>query len=295
MKKNSIIIGLFIIASLLCTACKLEVKPEKTLHRPDVEPQAGAMVITGTYDSTAIEYINVYRVDKTADTKAINIGVIFPSGFNTENKTYSFFDKTAFEGSEYSYYCRIYEGKYGYYTTEESEKVEVPTGYGLDPSTYSTGTDDDLKCNIGSTFFQYDNTTKVISFDTAISTKIQPAYAQADYNEYCLIIKCQDSIQSFLLSETGGNFKAGADNKWNLQILLPSTFFNKDIQVLGIIAQKKETVDGTADTPIKRLYWTNLAPIEVKDTSATPVSFPNNTFQLTIESGSNGNDYGYVE
>lgn len=292
MKKNSIIIGLFIISSLLCTACKLEVKPEKTLHRPDVEAQAGAIVINGTYDSTAVEYINVYRVDEDlADPKGYNIGVIFPSGFNTENKTYSFFDQTAIEGRNYSYYCRLYEGKYGYYTTEKSEKIEIPTGNGLAPATYSS--DDDLKCTIGTTCLIYNDETKILSFDSPISTNIKPSAFSA-YTDYCLILKCEDSVQSFLLSDSP-TFNSGADKEWNLQITVPNTFFNKDIQILGIIAQKKETVDGNPATAIKRLYWTNLAPIAVKNTASPAVDFPNNTFTLEIKSGSNGNDYGYVQ
>lgn len=290
MKKNSIIIGLFFTFCFIFSSCKLDVKAEKTLHRPDTELQAGNVVITGSYDSNAIEYINVFRVDsENPGAKPINIGVIFPSGFNENNKTYTFYDQTGIVGKKYSYFCRVFEGKYGYYTTEKSDPIEITTGFGLPSATYSN--DDDLKCNVGSEYLTYNEDTKIIKLST--STDFRPAYAKApsapEYTDYCLVVTNGTTTESFLLSEKG-DWSDKTPAEWNLQITLPESFFNKDIKVLGLISQRKEI----EDTKIKRLYWTNIADIKVKN-EADSTEYTNNTFQIVIQSGSNGTDYGYLD
>lgn len=290
MKKNLVFIGIIFLTAAILSSCKIDVKQEKTLHRPDVEIRSNEIAITGTYDSTAIEYINVFRLDKNNESaKPVNIGLIFPSGFNTLNKTYSFYDNTAIEGRKYSYFCRFYEGKYGYYTTEQSLPIEIPASCGLAAGSYST--DDDLKCNMGTSYFTFNEDTKILALQNP--GDFRPAFAQTpEYTDYCLVVTNGTVTESFRLSQKDDWSDITPSPEWNLQLLLPESFFNKEIQILGLISQKVELVEAGSEE-IKRLFWTNITSVDVKN-ETTAITYPENKFIIEIQSGSSGIDYGYT-
>lgn len=297
MKKNSIIVGLStILCLIIVSACTLDVRSEKTLHRPDVEAISGAILISGSYDSNSIEYINVFR--RNADdvsAKPVNIGVIFPSGFDKDNKTYKYLDETAIEGVTYAYSCRLFEGIYGYYTTEEAIlnsasddplKKQVPATSGLPAATYTS--EDSLKCS--SVDFKYNSDTHVLSLKST-PADFRPSYAKTagkEYTDYCIVITNGTSTQSFLLSEKADDWSD--KQEWNLQVLLPEAFFDTDIQILGLIAQRKQKSD--LDDKVQRLNWTYLTDVTTVDKSDGPIS--DNIIRVDIQKGSNGTDYGYI-
>ena len=193
MKKNTILIGIIFSISLFFISCKLDVKPENTLHRPDVEVQNSGILVTGTYTSSDIQYINVFRKDITNNENPINIGIIFPSGFNAENKTFSFTDTTATEGNKYVYFCRYYEGKFGYYQTEYSEEKIAPAG------------SSPITLNVDSgTKLIYSDVGKILSLDGTDPTLSQSG---TDAYDFALVATNGNETQCFTLPTKIGKQK----------------------------------------------------------------------------------------
>lgn len=283
---------LSILMSSFLFSCKFQDSDEKMLHRPDVQAKQNCILITGSYDSTDLEYVIVYRQDADDETaEPIRLGMILTTSFNSHNKTYSFFDETAIEGKTYTYFCRLYQGKYGYYKTEVSDKIKVPTGYGLDDTSFSS--DDDLKCSITDTLV-YNEESRMLSIKsgnpkTSITRPEFPT--KNDYTDFCLIVTNGSSTQSFLLSSSDdGDWNNNADNEWNLQTLLPENYLNTEIQILGIIAQKKD-LDLEDNKILLRYLWTNLQTITIENNDPTPVTYQDNKITVKLQSGVDGVDY----
>lgn len=277
MKKNSIFIGIIFSISVLFASCKLDVKPENTLHRPDVEVQNTSILVTGTYTSSDIQYINIFRKDITNNENPINIGIIFPSGFNAENKTFSFLDTTATDGNKYVYFCRYYEGKFGYYQTEDSEEIIAPTG----GAPVEVTVDPALK-------LKYSDNVKELELDGTSPTF---SVSVTDY-DFALVATNGKETQCFYLAnyEWKAKDKSGtlvSTTKWNLQVLFPESFLNTEIEILGIVGQRKVI---NAEDKVQRIFWTPLVSIPVDDTNHT---IQNNKFTVSIPKGTNGIDYGY--
>lgn len=280
MKKNTIIIGIIFSISLFFISCKLDVKPENTLHRPDVEVQNSGILVTGTYTSSDIQYINVFRKDITNNENPINIGIIFPSGFNAENKTFSFTDTTATEGNKYVYFCRYYEGKFGYYQTEYSEEKIAPAG----SSPITLNVDQAFKLN-------YSDVGKILSLDGTVPT-LSPL--GTDNYDFALVATNGKETQCFYLANKDWKAKDKDDTlvstkQWNLQVLFPESFLNTEIQILGLVGQKKEINE---DDKVQRIFWTPLVSIPVEDANHT---IHDNKFYVNIPKGTNGIDYGYFK
>ena len=278
MKKNTILIGIIFSISLFFISCKLDVKPENTLHRPDVEVQNSGILVTGTYTSSDIQYINVFRKDITNNENPINIGIIFSSGFNAENKTFSFTDTTATEGNKYVYFCRYYEGKFGYYQTEYSEEKIAPAG------------SSPITLNVDSgTKLIYSDVGKILSLDGT-----DPTFSPlgTDAYDFALVATNGKETQCFYLANKDWKAKDKNDTlvstkQWNLQVLFPESFLNTEIKILGLVGQKKVINE---DDKVQRIFWTPLVSIPVEDANHT---IHDNKFYVNIPKGTNGIDYGY--
>lgn len=276
MKKNSIFIGIIFSLSILFASCKLDVKPENTVHRPDVEVQDDSILITGTYSSSDIQYINIYRKDITNNGSFENIGIIFPSGFNAANKTFSFTDKTYANGNKYVYSYRFYEGKFSYYHSGESDEVTAPAS---GSATVSITVDPALK-------LKYSDSVKEIALDGT-----DPSGLPSDY-DFAMVISNGSKTQCFHLANYQWEAKDSSGTlvstkAWNLQVLLPEDFLNTEIEVLGIVGQKKVLNGASA---VQRIFWTSLYQIPVNNATNTIL---NNKFTVSIPTGTNGIDYGY--
>ena len=281
MKKNTILIGIIFSISLFFISCKLDVKPENTLHRPDVEVQNSGILVTGTYTSSDIQYINVFRKDITNNENPINIGIIFPSGFNAEDKTFYFIDETATEGHTYVYSCRYYEGKFGYYQTEYSEEKIAPAG----------GSPITLNVDSGTKLI-YSDVGKILSLDGTTDPTFSPA--GTDNYDFALVATNGKETQCFYLANKDWEAKDKNDTlvstkEWNLQVLFPESFLNTEIQILGLVGQKKEI---NADDKVQHIFWTPLVSIPVEDENHT---IQDNKFYVNIPKGTNGIDYGYFK
>lgn len=260
---------LFISIALLFASCKLDVQKEHLLNRPDVQPNGNSITISGNLASTAIKYINVYRKDINEPDTIIHIGIIFPSGFNENNKTYIFYDKYALVGETYTYSCSYNEGKDGVFNTNWSEEITIPTGCGLAGGT---------SLNISGTLeFTYNQNTKELTQTTSITL---PTYTTSSWTKN-IIIQNDTSTQVFDWDDSSGQV---------LTSLLPSAFFDKDIKILGVIAQ---TTEKDADDNLQRVIWTPLLETnKITSTDSTPIIFADNTIQIITQTGSDGLDYG---
>ena len=280
MKKNTILIGIIFSISLFFISCKLDVKPENTLHRPDVVVEDSGILVRGTYTSSDIQYINVFRKDITNNENPINIGIIFPSGFNADNKTFSFTDTTATEGNKYVYFCRYYEGKFGYYQTEDSKEIIAPAG----------GSPITLNVDSGTKLI-YSDVGKILSLDGTDPTLSQSG---TDAYDFALVATNGNETQCFYLANKDWKAKDKNDTlvstkEWNLQVLFPESFLNTEIQILGLVGQKKEI---NADDKVQHIFWTPLVSIPVEDANHT---IHDNKFYVNIPKGTNGIDYGYFK
>ena len=280
MKKNTILIGIIFSISLFFISCKLDVKPENTLHRPDVEVQNSGILVTGTYTSSDIQYINVFRKDITNNENPINIGIIFPSGFDAEDKTFYFLDKTAQDGNKYVYFCRYYEGKFGYYQTEDSKEIIAPAG----------GSPITLNVDSGTKLI-YSDVGKILSLDGT-----EPTFSPlgTDNYDFALVATNGKETQCFYLANKDWKAKDKNDTlvstkEWNLQVLFPESFLNTEIQILGLVGQRKEI---NADDKVQHIFWTPLVSIPVEDANHT---IQDNKFYVNIPKGTNGIDYGYFK
>lgn len=280
MKKNTILIGIIFSISLFFISCKLDVKPENTLHRPDVVVVEGpAILVRGTYTSSDIQYINVFRKDITNNENPINIGIIFPSGFDAEDKTFYFLDKTAIDGNKYVYFCRYYEGKFGYYQTEDSKEIIAPTG------------GSPITLNISGTKLIYSDVGKILSLDGTDPT-LSPS--GTDNYDFALVATNGKETQCFYLANKDWEAKDKdgtlvSTKQWNLQVLFPESFLNTEIEILGLVGQKKEI---NADEKVQHIFWTPLVSIDVDNDNHT---IHDNKFYVNIPKGTNGIDYGYFK
>lgn len=280
MKKNTIIIGIIFSISLFFISCKLDVKPENTLHRPDVVVEDSGILVRGTYTSSDIQYINVFRKDITNNENPINIGIIFPSGFDAEDKTFYFLDKTAQDENKYVYFCRYYEGKFGYYQTEDSKEIIAPAG----------GSPITLNVDSGTKLI-YSDVGKILSLDGT-----DPTFSPAgtDNYDFALVATNGKETQCFYLANKDWKAKDKNDTlvstkEWNLQVLFPESFLNTEIQILGLVGQRKEI---NADDKVQHIFWTPLVSIPVEDENHT---IQDNKFYVNIPKGTNGIDYGYFK
>lgn len=282
MKKALFITG--IISLLVLSSCKLDVQEEKKLNRPETELISGGVMVRGTYGSSDVKYINVFRQDVTGTTPApaINIGVVFKAGFDKNDKTYSFTDKTAIAGKKYKYYCRYCDEKNTYYSTNLTDTVIPETANGLPGTTAES----DLLVNTGTATFTYNESTKNFTITGTLTMPSNtPAY------DLSLVIKSEAGTQAFELAESSN---ITSPMTFSMTSLLPESFLNTEIQLLGLIGQYKEYSDPADPTSaVKRIFWTGLKDFTLTNTDTTPVAYTDNKITVSQESGDNGIDIGY--
>ena len=280
MKKSFFTAGL-LITVLALSSCKLDVQTEKKLNRPETEFVTGGVQIRGTYGSNDVKYINVYRQDVTGTEPepAMNIGIIFPSGFDKNDKTFAFIDTQAIVGKKYQYFCRYCDQRNDYYTTNLTDKIEIPSGNG------TTSSESDMLVNTGTATFKYNETSKELKIAGTITMPAHiPAY------DLCLIVKSETQTQCFFLEE---NSSIANPMVFGLTALLPDSFLNTEIQLVGLVGQYKEYSDPADPTSsVKRVYWTGVKEITLTNDEATPTAYTDNKITVSTINGASGIDFG---
>ena len=273
MKKLTIIPAFISLIMLTFTGCNWNVTDSKYLTRPDIEVKGSSIIIRGAYVNSETKYINVYRQDVTdnEDAEVVRLGVIFPSGFDKENKTFMFFDENIFSGHEYRYYVRFVEENGSKNRTEWTEKKSNTNGAVPSSGSYAYAVPTDAK-------YTYDPVQFTLTLPSG-KDFTEPT-AIADFTEYkpALVFQNDDIIQTYEIADT---------TSVNLKTLLPQDYLYKDIKLLGIVGQKKEESGGT-EPALKYIFWTELAAVKVLNSAGNEIT----SFKLEPEYGEeNGYDY----
>ncbi len=271
---------LCIISALLCLSvlsCKLKVEEDKEelLQKPDIDISNKQVTLIIPKFNSNTSYINIYRKDSAGKDEII--GLIFPKDLSSNDSTYRFIDELVYENERYQYKTR-YKDSDGFHYSEWSNEIKIDciddAFSSSDYLTYKVESGTKLK------FSSTDYTLKVDGTITAPSaiSDFASAYTPA------LIFKESDKTQVF---EVSTDFLEGTE-EISLRGLLPSDFMDRDIQILGLLAQKK-VFDNPNETDekkkrIKFIRWTSLESIKVQGKS-------DNILNIPAQAGAAGFDY----
>lgn len=273
MKKNSLFVGIFLLFSIIFTACKINVKPSNSLHRPDVDTkQVDGIRITIQKSSSDIQYINIYR--KNVETNKVeNIALVFPNINQPDDRSISFVDRTYENDKDYQYSYRAYQGKYGYFQSDFSDKIKNAANGS--PVTITTGTNEKLIFNAQTSTLSY-----------SADTKAQIYGSSTDDYEFALVVTNGDETKTFPISD-----KDWSTTSWELLQLLPETFIETQVTILGIIGQKQEKND---EGKLTQVLWTPLHEIPVESATTDYLIEANRFIIKKFESGRDGLDFGLM-
>ncbi len=137
----------------------------------------------------------------------------------------------------------------------------------------------------------YSDVGKILSLDGTDPTLSQSG---TDAYDFALVATNGKETQCFYLANKDWKAKDKDDQlvstkQWNLQVLFPESFLNTEIEILGLVGQKKEI---NADDKVQHIFWTPLVSIPVEDANHT---IHDNKFYVNIPKGTNGIDYGYFK
>lgn len=281
MKKFVLTIVSILLLSIGFSGCNLVSIQDKDLaDAPGVAETSGGITLTIYRYSTDTRYINIYREDvsDTANGEIVNLGIIFPSAYGSDARSYLLEDKWIENGHKYQYMVRYAEADGLYYNSEWS----------------STAT---CSLSLQEAGIKYDTTNSQFN------------YNKADYTLTIHGAPIAPALDSFTIVEDGDNsekwkpvlaVKAGsvvqvfslesiADNTIiNLRGLLSAEFLNTEIQILGILGQKEiytKPTDGSTPV-IKMILWTLVSEIPIE-------GYSGNLITITSESGTAGYDFSY--
>lgn len=280
-------ISLFFIISLLIVSCNLSLnmQPEnRTQKAPSVNLSESGIIIQFYGIPVNVDYINLYRTDLSSENKSaskiddedeneekesenigetITVGIIYPQNFQNP-ATPLFEDSNVTSGHIYTYSAKfVQKGKISY--TKASSEIKAVNGYyGTNNLSY--------KCDPKNVSFIYveDGYELVIRGDIA-----SPDIKNFDslYTPM-LLIKSPTSTQAFPISTIT------ADTIIPMNSILSKDFFDVDITIVGLMAQRKALVtkfeDSEEDEEEKILYriWTKPTEITVKNTDSNTIFIP---------------------
>ncbi len=267
----------YILVSILCLVlctCKLSLEDTELFQKPDLDLSDRQVTLIIPKLNNSTDYINVYRKQGSNDDEVV--GLIFPKELPSGDSTYRFIDKLVVDGKKYKYQVRYHDNK-GFQYSNWSDEIKIEN------ITDAYDEDDKLTYTVGSaklTFSSADYSLKVTGTITDpsdisdFSTNYTPA----------IIIKNSDKTQVFDVSP---EFIAGTD-PITLRGMLPLSFMDTPITIVGLIAQKKVYVDPNetdeSKRKIKYIRWTSLAPIKINGISSNTITVPS-------QSGDAGYDY----
>ena len=269
-----------IISALLCFSllgCKLKVEEEKEelVQKPDIDISNKQVTLIIPKINSSTNYINIYRKDSAGKDEII--GLIFPKDLSSNDSTYRFIDELVYENEKYQYKTR-YKDSEGFHYSDWSNEIKIE---GIDDDFSSS---DHLTYKVESgTKLKFSATDYTLKVDGTITAPSAISDFASAYTP-SLIIKASDKTQVF---EVSTDFLEGTE-EISLRGLLPSDFMDRDIQILGLLAQKK-VFDNPNETDekkkrIKFIRWTSLESIKVQGKA-------DNILNIPSQSGAAGFDY----
>lgn len=274
MKKLTL--SLFIsLCFIMLSGCNFNLSENKYLNKPDIEKYDNYLAISGAYLNDDTEYINIYRQDfSTENQKApiYNIAIIYSN--SSKKQTFLYKDYNIAWGKKYRYYIRFTDKDGSKNRTEWSDAIQ--------------NTNDSLK-NLGTNSYQYTISSEAIYTYNNENFTLKLADGQEflppTFEDYAV------SYKPALVFQSGAKtlaFEVSDYKNIDLVKLFPADFYNNDVKLLGIIAQKKVYSEDKKPV-LQNIVWTELQSLTVKGTSQNPVE--NNTFRIQANLTDNGFDY----
>lgn len=269
-------------------SCKLKMEDEDLYDKPGVNITQNQVTVIIPKVGNGTKYINVYRRDKQND-EAINIGILYhPQALENDGKNYCYIDSLITKSHSYEYRVRYYiDGEY--YYSEWSDKIFIESTY----NAYDESVN--LAYRANGCYLEYEPTDYSLTFRGNIQTPSFTEYSSQNYKPM-LIVQCGDKTQVFDVPAITDTTKVA------LRSILPSDFFDTDISIQGIVAQRTifdddsddelldndTNSDGVPDTDKQKkvIIWTAPTSLELVGAgSAKLINIPSQT-------GTAGLDYG---
>ena len=271
----------FLVISFMClilSTCKISVEDTDLMQKPDYDRSSKQVTLIIHKINSDTDYINIYRSE--AGGSEIACGLLFPSDWPSSNQTYPFSDLLVKEEKKYKYRARYHDSK-GYHYTNWTEEILIE---GItDAYEYS----DTLTYSGSSARFNFDSTDYTLALNTALTAPTAITDFDTHYKPMLLISK-SDETQVFAVDQ---DF-IEANKSISLRGLLPLSFMDRPIKILGILAEKKELFnpDETDESKqhTKFIYWTEPLPLKIYGKS-------DNTITVPAESGAAGHIYRSVQ
>lgn len=257
-----------IIAGSFLLSCNISITDEVELPKPTCEATGSSIIISLSQHSVDTEYINIYRQDVSNPLSLIeNVGIIFPKSYDDDTRTYLFTDSLIFKDHIYKYYARYYDG-HEYLSTKWTEEITAIDGFTSADSTVYV---------INNAYFSLNLSDYTFTVHGTISNPSIPNF-ESDYKP-AIILRTADSTQVFEVDSI-------SDGKvLSIKGIIPQSFYDKTIELVGICGQKKEHVNPEDNTSaFCRIIWTSPSLINIEDNA-------NNLFTISSSNGAKGYDY----
>ena len=233
--KNRFII-LYFSLLLFLSSCNFSYEPINQSSPPTVGYNNKAIVISIPKKINTAKYISIYRIDTTENSSdnenenIQNIGILYPQFSDTVGAAFIFYDSHILKNHSYKYQIR-YTDSDEYIYTKWSNDIIAKDGY--DSTTQMTY---DTK----NAYLSYDDTF----YSLKISGKILPPTIENFDEDFkpMLIIKTEEKTQVFPVQsiEEGTTLQ--------LRGILPSSFLDRPITIVGIVPQKNTYVNSSIST-----------------------------------------------
>ena len=233
--KNRFII-LYFSLLLFLSSCNFSYEPINQSSPPTVDYNNKAIVISIPKKINTAKYISIYRIDTTENSSdnenenIQNIGILYPQFSDTVGTAFIFYDSYILKNHSYKYQIR-YTDSDEYIYTKWSNDIIAKDGY--DSTTQMTY---DTK----NAYLSYDDTF----YSLKISGKIIPPTIENFDEDFkpMLIIKTEEKTQVFPVQsiEEGTTLQ--------LRGILPSSFLDRPITIVGIVPQKNTYVNSSIST-----------------------------------------------
>ena len=233
--KNRFII-LYFSLLLFLSSCNFSYEPINQSSPPTVDYNNKAIVISIPKKINTAKYISIYRIDTTENSSnnenenIQNIGILYPQFSDTVGTAFIFYDSHILKNHSYKYQIRYTDSDEHIYTKWPNDIIAKD---GYDSTTQMTY---DTK----NAYLSYDDTF----YSLKISGKIIPPTIENFDEDFkpMLIIKTEEKTQVFPVQsiEEGTTLQ--------LRGILPSSFLDRPITIVGIVPQKNTYVNSSIST-----------------------------------------------
>lgn len=273
-KATSFSFTILAILGITFFACKLKVEEADLYDKPGVNVTNNQVTIIIPKISNDTKYINVYRRDKQND-EVINIGILYhPLALENDNKNYCYIDTLVKIDHSYEYRVR-YNVNDGYYLSEWSDTIYIDSTYKAYPE------EQNLSYKANGAYFIYEKTDFTLLISGNILLPDFPEF-RSEYYKPMLIVSTDESTQTFEISSVANGTSIA------LRGLLPAKFFDKEITIQGIVAQKTVFDDPDkveTERLIKSVTWTEPEKLDIVGAGSSK------TVIIPSQSGAEGLDY----